>query len=219
MNANDPAPLSQILSNFQKSIQAAIETAPDEAPVTRRISVALPKLPERHKGFAVADNTDPSWADLYSRASARLFEGIMLGLVGVRGSGKTQLAVCLVRDCCRRGRSAHYSKAFDIFLRIRQSMRPDGDSEARAVSELVKPYLLVIDAFEVRGDTPFENRVMDHIIDKRYDAVKSTIIISNDTAAGLKQALGESVVDRMRQCGGIVEMGKKSFREKNPVSA
>jgi DNA replication protein DnaC len=98
-------------------------------------------------------------------------------------------------------------------------MRHDGDSEVRAVSELVKPYLLVIDAFEVRGDTPFENRVMDHVIDRRYDAMKSTIIISNDTAAGLKQALGESVVDRMRQCGGIVEMGKKSFREKNQASA
>jgi DNA replication protein DnaC len=72
--------------------------------------------------------------------------------------------------------------------------------------------MLVIDAFEVRGDSQFENRMMDHIIDKRYDAMLATIVISNDKPEVLSSALGQSIMDRIAQTGGMIEMDGESFR-------
>jgi DNA replication protein DnaC len=91
-------------------------------------------------------------------------------------------------------------------------MREVGGSEKEAVREFTRPYFLVIDAYEVRGETAFENRILDHVIDLRYDAMKPTLIISNDTPEKFSQSVGLSIIDRIKETGGIVEMNWGSFR-------
>jgi DNA replication protein DnaC len=198
--------------NFDEIIKRMSESADDDQHDQKTSPIPYPALPERHKRFNPSQSTSQDWTRLYGALNAKIYNGITIALVGQRGSGKSQMGVCLAKACCDGGRESEYKKAFEVFLRIRSAMRTEGDSEMLAVSEFLKPYLFVIDAFEVRGDTPFENRIMDHIIDKRYDALKSTIIISNDTKDNLIKTLGESVCDRMRESGGIVEMNWKSFR-------
>lgn len=198
--------------DFNEVLKRMSENATDEEVEQKINPVPYPALPERHKRFKPDQSTSQDWTRLYEALNAKIYNGITMALIGQRGSGKSQLGVCLVKSCCDNGKESDYKKAFEVFLRIRSAMRTDGDSEMSAVSEFLKPHLLVIDAFEVRGDTSFENRIMDHIIDKRYDAMKTTIIISNDTKDNLIKTLGESVCDRMRESGGIVEMNWKSFR-------
>jgi DNA replication protein DnaC len=108
--------------------------------------------------------------------------------------------------------SAMYRKAFDVFLRIREGMKAQGDSEKKAIEEFTSPFFLVIDAYEVRSDSDFENRILDHIVDKRYDNMKSTLILSNDTVQNFEKQVGPSICDRIRETGGIVEMAWQSFR-------
>lgn len=170
-------------------------------------------VPERHKDFRPAQSATEQWSSLYEQIKAVLNKGVITAIVGKRGCGKTQLGACLIGHCCLNlDLSAMYTKSTDIFLRIRESMRFEGDSERMAIQEFTKPYLLVIDAFEVRSDSQFENRMLDHIIDKRYDATRSTIILSNDTVKSLQLILGESIVDRVRETGEIIEMTWQSFR-------
>lgn len=149
----------------------------------------------------------------YTAIKGKMQTGGIFAVIGNRGSGKTQLGASVVGHVTiDLDHTAMYRKAFDMFLRIREAMNEKGDSERAAVAEFSRPYLLVIDAYEVRGETPFENRVMDHIIDLRYDALRPTLIISNETPEQFSKSVGPSIIDRIRETGGIISMDWKSFR-------
>lgn len=171
-------------------------------------------LPSRHKWFRPNEhNQHEQWRNVYEKVKNIIHTGATVAVVGNRGSGKTQLGAALIGYMAlEKDRSVMYRKAFEIFLRIREAIKVPGDSEVKAVESFIKRYFMVIDAYEVRGDTPFENRMLDHIIDKRYDAKHPTMIISNDTPMGITESLGPSIMDRIRETGGIIEMSWSSFR-------
>jgi len=171
-------------------------------------------VPERHKHFRpITDNKNEKWGQVYEAIKLRILSGAIFAIIGTRGSGKTQIGASLVGYVTLElDRGGMYRKAFDMFLRIRQAMNEHGDSEKSAVAEFSKPFFLVIDAYEVRGETAFENRILDHIIDLRYDAVKPTLIISNDTPDQFSKSVGPSIIDRITETGGIIPMEWDSFR-------
>lgn len=175
-------------------------------------------LPRRHKFFRPVQSTNKKWLSIYDKIKNSLAVGSMFAVVGNRGTGKTQLGASLIGYVAfDLDKSVIYRKAFDIFLRVRESYKVDGDSEKKAVDFFVRRYFMVIDAFEVRGNTDFERRTIDHIIDLRYDMAFPTLIISNDTPKGFSDAVGPSIIDRLRETGGIIEMNWDSFR-KNKLS-
>jgi len=163
-------------------------------------------VPKRHMEFRPNDNQCEEWRGSYQKVKASLVGGGLCVLLGDRGTGKTQSAVCAIGYCCRKiGYNAMYAKAFDVFLSIRSGSSKSNDTtEQGAVKEYLKPHLLVIDAYEVRGNTEFENRTLNHIIDKRYDSMKPTILISNEKPENFIASVGESFVDRMADSGGII---------------
>lgn len=172
-----------------------------------------PGCPSRLEGFRPAQSTSPEWTSKYEWIKGNVSTGCIYGISGQRGCGKSQLGVCLIGyTITKLQKVARYTKTYDVFLRIREAMKTDGDSERMAIEEYVKPFLVVVDAYEVRSDSDFENRMIDHIIDKRYDAMKSTIIISNDAQDAFIRHLGPSIVDRMAETGGIITLTNKSFR-------
>jgi DNA replication protein DnaC len=175
----------------------------------------LSDIPKKHKNFRPKDNTSPEWIQAYESIKKIIESGPIIAMAGNRGSGKTQLAACVVGYATiDLSKPAKYQKAMDVFLSIREAIRTTGDSEKKAIDGYVKPWLLVVDAFEVRSDSDFENRMMDHIIDKRYDNMHPTIIISNQTKNNLMNDLGPSVCDRIRESGAVYEFTWKSFRAK-----
>ena len=61
--------------------------------------------------------------------------------------------------------------------------------------------------------TKFEDGLMYRIINGRYEHGKATIAISNQHIDDLKNALGERLVDRLRENGGrLINMQHKSYR-------
>lgn len=204
--------------NFDEQLKRLVEYAgknynPDAENKQPRIkSVCLPQLPNRLIGFEPCNSKSKQWTALYNNIKKCVLTGCLIAIHGKRGCGKSQIGVCLIRYCCKNGKTALYKKSMDMFLKIRMAMKTDGGSEYTAIKEYIKPFLLVIDAFEVRGDTAFEDRLLNHIIDKRYDDMKSTIIISNDGEEKFINVLGNSIMDRMRETGGMVSMDWKSFR-------
>ena len=109
-----------------------------------------------------------------------------------------------------------YTTAMEIFLRIRASFgKTAKETEHDITGELSKCRLLIIDEVQERGNTAWEDRILTHIIDKRYSDLKPTIVIANLTADALAAGLGESIVSRMQETGGIIEVTGESHRIKS----
>lgn len=174
-------------------------------------------IPKRHINFRPKHSTHDQWNSLYEDTKEKIDSGSLIAIVGTRGTGKTQIGACLIGYCTHTlSKQALYIKAFEIFLKIRDGFNGGDESESGSLKYFITPHLLVIDAYEVRSDSQFENRVLDHIIDKRYDLCKSTIIISNDTVETFQKTVGLSICDRIRETGGIIEMKWQSFRIDKP---
>jgi DNA replication protein DnaC len=158
--------------------------------------------------------TDPDWVLKFSTCNEIINQKGMLVLIGDRGTGKTRMAAELMRE--RVPARMHYDTAMGIFLRIRQSYAKKGeDTELKIVESLVTTRLLVIDEIQERSNSEWEDRILTHVMDRRYGETRPTIIIGNLTAQSIAENLGESVVSRIQETGGIVKMTGKSHRMKS----
>ncbi|TRZ62997.1 ATP-binding protein [Pseudomonas alloputida] len=129
--------------------------------------------------------------------------GRSLLLTGNVGCGKTHLASAIVRtvvaDRCR----ALIIPAGDIFSIARASMVPGSGYTDRDVAvHLGGLDLLVIDEVGAQKGSEYELGLLHSIIDRRYQAVLPTVVISNLSADGLKSYIGDRALDRLRQNGG-----------------
>ena len=129
--------------------------------------------------------------------------GRSLLLTGNVGCGKTHLASAIVRtvvaDRCR----ALIIPAGDIVSIARASMVPGSGYTDRDVAvHLGGLDLLVIDEVGAQKGSEYELGLLHSIIDRRYQAVLPTVVISNLNAEGLKSYIGDRALDRLRQNGG-----------------
>jgi len=139
--------------------------------------------------------------------------GVLGVIIGNRGAGKTQMAVCAIRQTCKSLKSALYSKAIDFFLEIRSTYRSESKIiEKNVIDKYCNPFLLVIDAVENRSDSPFENMLLNYLVDKRYDQCKDTVLIGNFNESEFAASMGPSIVDRIHECGIKIICNWKSFR-------
>ena len=168
-------------------------------------------IPARHRVATIAE-AGPWW-DKVQALQSHTGTGYLFSLIGKRGTGKTQLAVHLLLISCNAARLCLYAKEMDIFLDIRSSYDTKGLTEQVRVDYWVKTKLLVIDELQERGNSTWEDRMLVHIIDKRYDAQLDTILISNLTESRFESALGPSITSRIMECGGHVVCDWLSFRE------
>ena len=83
------------------------------------------------------------------------------------------------------------------------------------LQELARARILVLDEIQERGNTEWEDRVLTHLIDKRYGAMLPTILIANLKPNELKERLGPSIIDRMHEGGGLLEIAGQSHRKTN----
>jgi DNA replication protein DnaC len=170
------------------------------------------------------ENRHEQWGRVFETVRAKLGTGFIIGLVGPRGTGKTQLGVHLCRyalelkpGTCDLGNEIPvlYRPWMDVFLAVRGTYKPESrDSEQTILDALGRPALLVLDEVQERTGSEFENRLLTHVIDARYRQHKDTLLIGNLTAAVLAESLGPSIVSRMEETGGTITMDWQSFRTK-----
>ena len=156
--------------------------------------------------------TDAEWIGHFRKVMDKVEIGGIIALIGNRGTGKTRIAAEAVRNFSPD--KATYTTAMGLFLRIRASFgKKGGETEEQIVKEMSQCALLVIDEVQERGNTAWEDRLLTHILDKRYGAMTPTIIIANLDANGLTECLGASIVSRINETGGIVTITGKSHRD------
>lgn len=214
--------VQQQVAQASEGPQTLSESMPREIAAGYRFSIAgltensarllaAAKLPERHLRKFKSEAGE-QWSRARKSVCDQIGGGFTVALLGGRGTGKTQIGVHAAIGACCVGRSALYAKAMDFFLDVRATYKSEEASEADAIAKFVNPMLLVMDELQVRGDTDFEDRMLTYMLDKRYDAMRDTILIANLSAEAFEDAMGYSVSDRMVESGGVIECNWGSFR-------
>lgn len=172
-------------------------------------------FPLRHKQRLTQAEPWPDGveADTYAVLKA----GGILSLVGERGHGKTQLAAALAyRYLCEHALPVRYSRADDLFAGIWAEFDKDqGDGHTHAVKRASGGGLLIIDELQDRKESDPEQRELTRIIDKRYGALRPTILIANLKPDELTKAVGLSIASRMTESGSVVVCDWKNYRQAN----
>ena len=130
--------------------------------------------------------------------------GSSLIMCGGVGTGKTHLACAISHECALRyGLKSMYRTTYDLVLEVKESWGRGAErKESQVYRDFLEPDILILDEVGVQFGSDSESIILFHVINKRYNAMKSTIVISNLNIEGVKEYLGERVVDRLRECGG-----------------
>lgn len=223
MNAQDQ--FAKIISSFDKLIEEAaesiektqeeIQAEQEEARIRARdarLWHALGKStgwPEKYLEAVKSPPIGEKWLEAFELAKERVKMNGILVLYGKRGNGKTRMAAELAAMV---GQS-RYRTAMRFFLEVRATFKKNSEkSEIEIIDDLVGASVLILDEIQERGETDFEDRLLTHVIDARYAAMRPTILIANLTKQELAESLGASIVDRARENGKSIEFNWESFR-------
>lgn len=152
----------------------------------------------------------------------KLRSGTLCVLVGGRGTGKTQCAVdvAITHEAyldAMRGPGPEsrnrYALAVEVFMTIKETYGDDAKrSEKEAVLAFIRPELLIVDEVQEKAGTDWEQRLLTTIVDRRYAAMKDTILIGNMRQTDVQEVLGTSITSRAQETGGIFLADWASFR-------
>ena len=166
--------------------------------------------------IAEMDGTDWSAAGQDWLREARNVIGLIgqpfvAGLVGQRGTGKTQMAVVMAWTASRRGIRSRYVTARSLLVQICRPVRFNEEPDDR-VRRFLTPPLLIID--EINSTQVEAKHIADltDLVDRRYAAKRGTLLISNELETQFEKLVGASVWSRMQETGGVLVCNWPSFR-------
>jgi DNA replication protein DnaC len=150
----------------------------------------------QQRAHRVAKAYADEWATMRKRGTCLIFSG-------KAGTGKTHLACAIANTVIRAGHVALFVTVTDALRAIKSSYdRSAGVSEADAIKALVEPDLLVLDEVGMDYGTEHSKTLLFDLMNKRYEQVRPTIVLTNLDAQALREYFGDRIMDRLREDGG-----------------
>lgn len=193
----------------------------------RQIQIAanyrLAEVPERFAG-ATLDNFEgvEGTADalpLVHAYAANLAENLKAGrglwLIGGVGSGKTHLATGLLRMALEVGWPGHFLVCRDYMRRLKASY---GEGEDPLPAEAAYPVLVLDDLGSVRMDRNPEHvrEALLDLVDRRYLAVRPTIVTSNLTVKEIAAEVDGRIASRLMEMCTRAVLKCEDYRRRKP---
>lgn len=223
--ARMPAPVRGAVSTPSDSLEESLKrlgtlsTKPIQKPAVddraEKVKAIRDKagIPKRHD-HAIPE-ADTPWNVKRADCVKRMGSGFMVALTGKQGTGKTQLAAALIYEAASRLWTCRFACAMDFFIDLKASFGDDAESrEAAVVARYANPKLLVLDEMDERSESAWENRLLFHMLNKRYNSMVDTVLISRRSKDEFLQSVGTSIQSRLQETGGIIECTWPSFRER-----
>lgn len=148
--------------------------------------------------------------------------GAIIALVGPRGTGKTtitaQMARRRIERCWPNTSPQHYGKLVALIARYKAIYSDYGTIEGDLLTSARDAYckipLVFIDEIHEADDSRLKSKILTDILDRRYAALKDTIIICNQTADEFQETIGSSILSRMHEHGSLIECDWENFRQR-----
>ena len=109
-------------------------------------------------------------------------------LCGGNGTGKTHLAMCLAKD------GATYRKLYEVFDEIRHGI----DNDTEIINRYAGKKLLILDEIGRHKYSDFGAETFFKLIDKRYDNMLPTTLITNLEPKEFAEIYGKAALDRLK---------------------
>lgn len=151
------------------------------------------------------------------RFDDRLEQGGGIVITGGVGAGKSHLAYAVGNALLAQGRSVMGIDVYELVDLIKErAFSQKGGSEREAIKAFVAGLdLLILDEIGAQLGTEWERLMLFKIVNERYKQMLPTVLISNVDAAGLGEYLGERIVDRMTEGGGMtLTLDWESYRKR-----
>lgn len=145
--------------------------------------------------------------------------GRCMMLCGKTGTGKTHLACSIANHILQQGNTALFMGVLEAVRSVKQTFNQNSEiTEQEAIDWFLNPDLLILDEVGVQFGTDTEKLILFEIINKRYEEMKPSILLSNLTPKELNAFVGDRVMDRMKENSGkIINFDWSSHREVSPL--
>lgn len=154
---------------------------------------------EQKEALKLVERYADNWPEMMTK-------GTCVVLCGKPGTGKTHLACGLIYEVIyKHGGRALYRTASGLIREIRATWgNGSTESESAVLKKLIGVDLLVIDEIGVQNGTESERNQLFEVINGRYERVRPTVIIGNVPYPEMSRFVGDRVLDRLREGGGVV---------------
>ena len=170
-------------------------------------------IPERFKDRTldsyVAKTSGQKKALAFAKEYAENFDQVIKTgrsaiFVGKVGTGKTHLAVGIALSIMQQQRSPVFVTVQRLIRRVKDSWRTKEETESDVIDAFASPDLLILDEVGVQFGSEFEKQLLFDVLNERYEKLKPSILLSNIPSEQLSDYLGERVMDRLRENGGVL---------------
>lgn len=143
-----------------------------------------------------------------------LKNGSSVILSGKVGNGKTHLACSVANHIIKNlNKTALFLSVIDALSKIKSTYTKKNEiTEIEVINQFLEIDLLILDEFGIQIGSDHEKMLLFRIINKRYEYLKPTILITNLSAEQIKN-FDERIFDRLKENGILLSFSGESNRK------
>jgi DNA replication protein DnaC len=137
-------------------------------------------------------------------------------IVGQIGSGKSHIAIAILKEIIKKGYRGLYYSVPELLQRIRETYSSESDeAEADVLDMISEVDLLVLDDLGGDAAPAWVRDRLYLLINRRYEENKPTIVTSRYDLEELKTQLGQRIVSRLfEMCDRLFDLPPEDYRAK-----
>ena len=137
-----------------------------------------------------------------------------LRIFGVVGSGKSHIAIAILKEIIKKGYTGLYFSVPELLQKIRETYSSESDEGEAGILDMVSETdLLVLDDLGADAASGWVRDRLYLLINRRYETNKPTIVTTSFDLEELRTQLGKRIVSRLcEMCSEFEDLPSEDYR-------